>query len=162
MDWRSVTAPGRQHIPPALTALTLGGALAILVAPIVAPLALFVALAAGVGGPAVGIFAAHLLLVAATGTLTGLEIIVFETALAPLLAMPVTGAVDRTSTLASWLGAVGLGAIVILAMQATDADWLLAVTVISSTALALYLIHRIELVSLDLVPDDTGGSSSHE
>lgn len=146
-------------VPVAVAAITLSVAFTLLAGPLTAPLGLAAAVVAATVGPGVAILIVHLLAVAVAGSLTGVEVIGFELAIAPLIAAPLADRLDRRDAGVAWATAVGLAATVVLADTAMDAQWLVAATLVIVAGVMLYGLHRVELVSLDLIDPDERGAN---
>ncbi|GAA0220570.1 hypothetical protein [Halobaculum roseum] len=159
----SEATPDRSLVLPALAAATLAGAFGLIAGPIAAPAGLAVAAVAASVGPGAAILAAHVAAVVvfgAGGVGTGIDpitLLAFETALAPLIAMPIAGRASLTDAAVAWLVAVGLAAVVVIAASSTDGLWPVAATLLAAAALGSYGLHRFELVTLGLVADAEPG-----
>ncbi|WP_348608941.1 hypothetical protein [Halobaculum rarum] len=156
--------PGRSLALPAVAGATLAAAFGWIAGPIAAPAGVAVAAVAVLVGPGAAILAAHVAAIAVfgsagvAGTVGPVATVAFETALAPLIAMPVAGRVHLPDAAIAWLAAAGLAGIVVIAASSTDGLWSVAATLVAVAALGSYGLHRFELVTLGLVADvDPGG-----
>lgn len=149
---------GRPLIPLALAGTTLPLAFALLAGPAGAVAGLAAVALAVPFGAGVAILVAHLLAVLLVGAVGVVDVVVFETAMAPLLAAPLASALDVRDAVAAWLAAIAFGGVVVAVSVTTTDLWLVATTLVVVTASAAYLVHRIELVTLELVDTTEDGA----
>ncbi|WP_435065500.1 hypothetical protein [Halobaculum sp. EA56] len=147
----------RTTLPTVAAAVTVPLAFGRLATPLAAVVGLFAVVTAVVFGPAVGILVTHVLAAAVVSELSALDLVWLEVGLAPLLAAPLAGRAHGRDAVIAWLTAIGAGGVVTLVATGTDDLWVIALAVITVGALGVYGVHRVELVVLRLVAEESPG-----